>query len=175
MSEYAIYRMFDGCDAPYNVEFCGHLVGSRVWTGDDDPTALMEREHVRDGWHTEPPSDQGRMEVAQMAPTSDERREVAAWLRMQVGEEECIDYAVFRIINDVLGVNGAWGAKAAHILADLIDPTCHMTREFAETEFGRVFQGWLCDECMCTADVPDASEPPSYCPNCGARVVDDDN
>ena len=64
MSKYAIYRMFDGCDAPYNVEFCGHLVGSRVWTGDDDPTALMEREHVRDGWHTEPPSD-GRMVLCQ--------------------------------------------------------------------------------------------------------------
>lgn len=35
MSKYAIYRMFDGCDAPHNVEFCGHLVGSRIWTGDD--------------------------------------------------------------------------------------------------------------------------------------------
>lgn len=60
MSEYAIYKMFDGCNAPYNVEFCGHLVGSRIWTGDDDPTALMAREYVRNGWHTEPPSD-GRM------------------------------------------------------------------------------------------------------------------
>lgn len=48
MSKYAIYRMFDGCDAPYNVEFYGHLVGSRVWTGDDDPTALMARERVAD-------------------------------------------------------------------------------------------------------------------------------
>lgn len=57
MSKYAIYRMFDGCDAPYNVEFCGHLVGSRIWTGDDDPTALMARTRVRDGWHTEPPID----------------------------------------------------------------------------------------------------------------------
>ena len=59
-----------------------------------------------------------------MAPTSDERREVAARLRTDVSEEECIDYAVFRIIKDVLGVNGAWGAKAASILADLIDTTC---------------------------------------------------
>ena len=47
MSKYAIYRMFDGCDAPYNVEFCGHLVGSRIWTGDDNPTALMASERIR--------------------------------------------------------------------------------------------------------------------------------
>lgn len=58
MSKYAIYRMFDGCDAPHNVEFCGHLVGSRIWTGDDDPTALMAMVRVRDGWHTEPPIDE---------------------------------------------------------------------------------------------------------------------
>lgn len=56
--------------------------------------------------------------------SSDERREVAWRLRTEVSEGECIDYAVCRIINDVLGVNGAWGAKAARILADMIDPTC---------------------------------------------------
>ena len=56
-----------------------------------------------------------------MTPTSDERREVAARLRTEVSEGECIDYAVFRIINEVLLINGAWGAKAARILADLID------------------------------------------------------
>lgn len=58
MSKYAIYRMFDGCDAPHNVEFCGHLVGSRLWTGDDDPAALMAMTRTRDGWHTEPPADE---------------------------------------------------------------------------------------------------------------------
>lgn len=58
MSKYAIYEMFGGRDAPYNVEFYGHLVGSRIWAGDDDPTALMAKEHVRDGWHTEPPKDE---------------------------------------------------------------------------------------------------------------------
>lgn len=55
-------------------------------------------------------------------PTSDERREVAERLRKDVSESECIDYAVFRIIHDVLGVENATGSKAAHILADLIDP-----------------------------------------------------
>lgn len=64
MSEYAIYKMFGGRDAPYNVEFCGHLVGSRIWTGDDDPTALMARDRVRDWWHIEPPHDE-RMVLCQ--------------------------------------------------------------------------------------------------------------
>lgn len=58
MSKYAIYRMFGGRDAPYNVEFYGHLVGSRIWTGDDDPTTLMAMERARDRWHTEPPKDE---------------------------------------------------------------------------------------------------------------------
>lgn len=42
-----------------------------------------------------------------MAETSDERREVAWRLRTDVSEGECIDFAVFRIINDVLGVEDA--------------------------------------------------------------------
>lgn len=54
--------------------------------------------------------------------SGDERREVAARLRADVSESECIDYAVFRIIHDVLGIDGACGAKAVRILADLIDP-----------------------------------------------------
>lgn len=53
---------------------------------------------------------------------SDDCREVAARLRADVSESECIDYAVFRIIHDVLGIDGACGAKAARIIADLIDP-----------------------------------------------------
>lgn len=56
------------------------------------------------------------------APSSEERREVAERLRKDVSESECIDYAVFRIIKEVLGIDGACGAKAAHVLADLIDP-----------------------------------------------------
>lgn len=103
--------------------------------------------------------------------TSDERREVAAWLRMEVSEEECLDYAICRIINDVLGVNGAWGAKAAHILADLIDPTCEVS------DCGHPDRHTVVNECMsCHAgwyeDVYD--KPFAYCPRCGSRVVSDD-
>lgn len=106
-----------------------------------------------------------------MAPTSDERREVAWRLRTEVSEGECIDYAVCRIINDVLGVNGAWGAKAARILADLIDPTCHVV---TSGEWRGRSIGGACSECH-------APLYPStvwtwgmrYCPQCGSRVVDD--
>lgn len=105
--------------------------------------------------------------------TSDVRREVAAWLRMQVGEEECIDYAVFRIINDVLGVNGAWGAKAAHILADLIDPTCGEWRDDTHpidpAGFTEDDSGLWCEHC----DIP-LNPDYRYCPYCGSRVVSDD-
>lgn len=37
MSRYAVYKLFDDCEAPYNVEFCGHLVGARVGTSDKNP------------------------------------------------------------------------------------------------------------------------------------------
>ena len=100
-----------------------------------------------------------------MAPTSDERRDVAWMLRTEVSEGECIDYAVCRIINDVLGVNGVFGAKAARILADLIDPTC--TAPLGEHE-----HGWLtreCSECGYTIKTGD-----KYCPHCGSRVVSGD-
>ena len=115
-----------------------------------------------------------------MAPTSDERREVAARLRaypleLVKTEHKCKDPLqlpadVMYDLMDIAGVGEDFDSLLP-ALADLIDPTCHMTREYADTELGRVFQGWLCDECMCTADVLDASEPPEYCPHCGARVT----
>lgn len=115
-----------------------------------------------------------------MAPTSDERREVAERLRENADKRGVVlDYLgssqvqSWWLLLHTIGCESDEQEDVLNMLADLIDPTCHMTREFAETELGRVFQGWLCDECMCTADVLDASEPPSYCPNCGARVVDD--
>ena len=53
MSVYAVYKMFDGCDVPHNVEANGHLIGACVGTCDTDPIVQPRR----DGWHTEPPSD----------------------------------------------------------------------------------------------------------------------
>jgi hypothetical protein len=105
-----------------------------------------------------------------MTATSDERREVAWRLRSEVSEGECIDYAVCRIINDTLGVNGAWGDKAARILADLIDPTCHIKDD-----------DWASHQCMgpmlscdrCGNAFPEINGPYQYCPCCGARVTRD--
>lgn len=104
-----------------------------------------------------------------MTPTSDERREVAERLRIEVMDEDTsLDYPVNRIINDVLGVNGAWGAKAARILADLIDcPTCHICDTDHEFE-----DSVRCDRCRMTFNRP--WEPFKYCPNCRAEVVDDE-
>ena len=92
-------------------------------------------------------------------------------------EDTSLDYPVHRIINDVLGVNGAWGAKAAHILADLIDPTCH-DADHSGFEF-------KCSVCGAYTEIPthmgaeigwtkDSGFHLDYCPCCGARVVDDE-
>lgn len=102
--------------------------------------------------------------MASMTSTSDERREVAWRLRSEVSEGECIDFAVFRIAHDVLGVDDATGARAARILADLIDPTCH----FFPTFNG----GFGCDRCYTW--IQSMKTKPNYCPICGARVVDDE-
>ena len=116
-----------------------------------------------------------RWKGKKMTPTSDERREVAARLRTEVGEDECIDYAVFRIINDSLLINGAWGAKAARILADLIDPTCKVSSvDTYCNELGQL-DGWEFHLTCGHSFQRPWNEPPAYCPECGARVVSDDD
>lgn len=100
------------------------------------------------------------MQRGQAVVSDEERREVAARLRNDVSESECIDYAVFRIIHDVFGIENATGAKAAHILADLIDrPTCsmHDVGDKVEQEY-------------CMSDVK--PYPWRFCPMCGAEVVE---
>lgn len=57
-----------------------------------------------------------------MRISDEKRREVAERLRKDVGESSCIDYAVFRIALEVLGIEHVSGAKAAHMLADFIEP-----------------------------------------------------
>lgn len=100
-----------------------------------------------------------------MKITSDERRKIAAKLRAEVSEGECIDYAVCRIINDVLGVNGALGAKAARILADLIDPTCRIVSGDADNHMPH------CNLC----GTGNFDLLPKYCKGCGARIVYNEN
>ena len=56
-----------------------------------------------------------------MAPTSDERREVAARLRESVNTGEYLDEAV---ANAILQTMGEVHRPIGSVLADLIDPTC---------------------------------------------------
>lgn len=159
MSKYAIYRMFDGCDAPYNVEFCGHLVGSRVWTGDDDPTASLPGT-----------SSQSRTEVVRM-PTSDERREVAERLRglaRERGAVECSSVAhTLGLAYEVHGTIAAFSGDAVARLADLMDPTCEMVVKNGHACCGRCGHR-LADECEVEEDY---YEFRPFCPDCGARIT----
>lgn len=103
--------------------------------------------------------------------TSAERMAMAERLRMDVSEEECIDYAVFRIIKDVLGIDGASGAKAARILADLIDPTCEAVHSATSAD-----DELVCSECGATLGVETDGRQTfvrNFCPCCGARVMRD--
>lgn len=101
--------------------------------------------------------------------SEEERREVAARLRKDVGESSCIDYAVFRIAHEVLGIEHVTGAKAAHMLADLIDPTCEM-EDAGDVPYSvkDSLSTFFCSECG-SPIYNDMN--PSYCIYCGARVV----
>ena len=37
MSRYVVYKLFDGCNAPENIESCGYLAGVFVGESDDNP------------------------------------------------------------------------------------------------------------------------------------------
>ena len=90
------------------------------------------------------------------APTSDERREVAELLREFVA---------------VLEKFGDTDRLSADAIADLIDPTCTV-RGYGHPDEFRVVKG--CSACGCGWYEDVFDKPYAYCPNCGARVVDDD-
>lgn len=114
-------------------------------------------------------------------PTNDERREVAARLREHIGKP----LFTGQDVEDIIGVQRSdfdvvLADASYRRLADLIEPeerTCHDV-SFDSREF-------VCSWCGCHIDVLDIeSEPtmwlggspiePSFCPNCGAMVVDAD-
>lgn len=112
-----------------------------------------------------------------MAPTSDERREVAARLRFFARETNGTrDFAMF--LNHWIGVgnanvDGQFSVKSnrrtaemtLEKLADLIDPTCHVV-PFDEESMRLPH----CSRC----GQPILKPWPNHCPNCGARVVRND-
>ena len=100
-----------------------------------------------------------------MAPTSDERREVAERMRKSVGISEFVRSVGI----DPDGNDWLWKDVAARV-ADLIDPTCHNADD-------GVLGGFVCSECgyHVEQDTMDADfnawEDLRHCPHCGARVT----
>lgn len=93
-----------------------------------------------------------------MTFTSDERREVAARLRQASHTDANLDVAIAIAILDTIG---EVYSPIAAVVADLIDPTCHLLPS-SDGGFG-------CDRCYTW--FPSMKEKPRFCPNCGARVV----
>lgn len=111
-----------------------------------------------------------------MAPTSDERREVAARLRERPVARN-INEAYVAIVQ-AIGVrpcllshegesgdrfNAAAYADALEKLADLIDPTCEVVGDNPYTS-DYVFVCKTCHEHFSVASTP------RYCPGCGRRI-----
>lgn len=100
--------------------------------------------------------------------SDDERREIAASLRESREFISCLpksslEQNAFNTFERILACVGYERGNIFDYLADLIDrETCHLV----EDEEGRT----ACSECGCTAlYMLDAS----YCPDCGAEVVND--
>ena len=118
-----------------------------------------------------------------MAPTSDERREVAERLRKEAngyrrnrahGVRTEIDLGdvpgVFQDMTHFCWLHGTVRCEdMLDRLADLIDPTCHIEDD-----------DWASQQCMgpmlscdrCGNAFPEINGPYQYCPCCGARVVE---
>lgn len=109
-------------------------------------------------------------------PTNDERRKIAETLRSGVGTTDYMSDGVF--IKWLFGViSRSCDSHILDSLADLIEPeerTCRDVTDYPD--------GFECSECGCLLDVYGLeSEPtmwvkgmpiaPSFCPNCGARVI----
>lgn len=107
-------------------------------------------------------------------PTNSERREVAARLREKYREKYCPGVWQVQSVNDQI-----WmylkdleaclpdGYSAFNVLADLIEPEERTCRIY-DTDHG--FEDSIrCDACQMTFRRP--WQPFKFCPNCGARVI----
>lgn len=113
--------------------------------------------------------------------SDDERRDVAERMRVYSHDFDFGDSYPFWYV-----VKAAFGDVDAHTyysvfarLADLIYPTCHIVTEQHDGGAGE-FVGqsidYVCSSCG--SDMPRdrfTGAFPRYCPNCGARVVTDDD
>lgn len=111
-----------------------------------------------------------------MAPTSEERREVARRLREAWPEAGGME-EVWEVLDPILGTHDgpdtykAW-EQTFNRLSDLIDPTCAMEYGGYLPESVKGMLGvYFCSECG--SPIYNDVEP-AYCPYCGARVVSGD-
>lgn len=102
--------------------------------------------------------------------TSDERRDVAARLRENAEKRGVtLDYLGSTQVNswwlllNSIGCDSNHQEVAFNLIADLIDPTCHV-----------VIPNEMDGECFCSECGALLGEYgyTAYCPNCGARCVD---
>lgn len=99
------------------------------------------------------------------------RQEVAEKIR-KIGEYDCYETALYEI-DEIIGTgNSPLFSDFLNRLADLIDPTCHMVD--SEWDNGECTWGCICQECGSKFEHKRAIYL-NYCPNCGARVVRDDD
>lgn len=102
--------------------------------------------------------------------SSDERREVAARLH-EFADTDVWLSAMFAELEKF----GDTDRRSADVIADLIDPTCHVVSD------EKFFGSFGCEEAgtrfvlSCGHEtIVDGDYPPSYCSECGARVVSED-
>ena len=105
----------------------------------------------------------------------DERHEVAARLRE---DASCSESSPREVVESYLGLEydgedvleESYKSESLLHIADLIDPTCHIALDDLASQqcMGPMLS---CDRCQ--AAFPEINSPYAYCPNCGARVVDE--
>ena len=106
-----------------------------------------------------------------MAPTSDERREVAErlrWLASDPGAQTRGQYgpSTYAITCDAIfgqGLGGPSEPQFLRRLADLIDPTC-------EAAYDNPFASDFNYRCMACGEHFSTCGEPKYCPGCGGRI-----
>lgn len=105
-----------------------------------------------------------------MAPTREERREVAEELRnyMRLRSSDTFE-AFYTRLNGVLFGDDGFDRPDGDVferLADLFDPTCH-------NQHPRASDGcFCCSECLFLHEPTDCRNGGFlYCPRCGARVI----
>ena len=112
-----------------------------------------------------------------MTATSEERREVAEKLRHASHTDANLDVTIAIAILDTIG---EVHRPIAAVVADLIDPTCHVSDEevtHQPTLDAMAVHVYTCNRCNSPFYMGDVCMHPKplYCPYCGARVVRDDD